>query len=447
MGIFKAYDIRGIYPEEINEAAIYKIGKVFSEIFNAKNILVGRDMRTSSNSLVKALINGLTDSGAVVTNAGLVDTPMFYFCAKDYEAGLMVTASHNPKQYNGLKIVGKGLKPISYEGGLNIIEEKIGKLEINEEECLKNAAKQTSKDVVVKDFMPKFIAFNLGFSDGIKKMKIVIDAANGMGGLTFPAVFKKIKNLDFECMYENPDGNFPNHEANPLKEENLKDLKKEVVNKKADIGIAPDGDADRVIFIDETGRSVGADLAAALIAQNILEEHPGSTILYDLRSSNIVKEIVESKGGKALMCRVGHSYIKGQMRKDNAIFAGEVSGHLYFRENTYAESSIIASLAIMKLMSKTGKKLSELIAPLRKYYQSGEINFQVKDKDAKMEELEKIFYDGKTSHLDGIRIDFDDFWFNARASNTEPVLRLNLEAKTEAKMLDMKNRISKIITN
>jgi len=294
--------------------------------------------------------------------------------------------------------------------------------------------------------MDAFIEFNLKYAKGLKRLKVVADTANGMGGLTFPAVFSRI-NCDFQCLYPELDGNFPNHEANPLIPQNLKDLRDEVIIKKADLGVAPDGDADRCMFLDEKGNTVPGDLITALIAQRLIKDNPKSAVLYDLRASRVVKEVIEAEGGRAIMSRVGHSYIKERMRKENAIFAGEVSAHFYYRENSYCESSIMSTLIIMKMMSESGKKLSELVAPLRKYHKTDEINFKVKDKEAKMKELEKIFYDGNVSRLDGIKIEYGDWWFNVRPSNTEPLLRLNLEADTKDLMLKMQNRISKIIQN
>ncbi len=449
MGIFKAYDIRGIYPQEINEDIAYKIGFSFVSLFSPKKILVGRDMRESSPSLYKSLTKGITDAGCDIVYAGMVDTPMFYFCAREFEAAIMVTASHNPGKYNGFKMCGLDVRPITYDNGLNKIEEMVQKSN-NKDNNFKdnNFTKKANKTgkIVEIDFMPKFVEFHLELAKKIKPLKIVVDAANGMGGITFSKVFEKL-NCDFTCLYQNPDGNFPNHEANPMKEENLKAIKKEVIAKKADLGIALDGDADRCMFIDEKGDTIGADLITTLIAKKLIEDNPKSIILYDLRSSRIVQEIVEKEGGIANMCRVGHSYIKEQMRKEDAIFAGELSAHLYFKENHFAESPLMATFAILELMSETNKKLSELVNPLRKYFHSGEINFEVKDKNEKMQELERLFYEGKISHLDGIRIDFEDWWFNVRASNTEPVLRLNLEATTKEKMEQMKDKLSKIITN
>ena len=438
MGIFKAYDIRGIYPDEINEDLAYRIGRAFIVLTKAKTTLVGRDMRQSSPSLCESLIKGMNEQGANVVFAGMVDTPMFYFCAKDYDASLMVTASHNPGKYNGFKGCLKNVMPLTYDTGFREIERLVME---NKFRPAKKIGKMSEKN-----FMDDFLKFSLKFAKGIKRMKVVIDAANGMGGLTFPLVFKHL-DVDFECMFQEPDGRFPNHEADPLKPENMKFLQREVVKKKADIGIAPDGDADRCMFTDEKGRTIPGDIATALIAPRFLQDNPGSTILYDLRASRIVKEVVEAAGGKAIMCRVGHSFIKQAMRKENAIFAGEVSAHFYYRDNSYAESSIISSFILMRMISESGKKLSELVAPLLKYHKTEEINFNVKDKDVKMLELEKIFYDGKIIKLDGLRVDYDDWWFNVRGSNTEPLLRLNLEANTKEMMLKMKDKVSKIIQN
>ncbi|RMF06957.1 phosphomannomutase/phosphoglucomutase [Candidatus Woesearchaeota archaeon] len=439
--IFKAYDIRGIYGEEIDEEGAYLIGRAFAQFLKPKRVAVGHDMRTSSPALHKALIRGLTDQGADVINIGLSTTPMMYFAVAKfgYDAGINITASHNPGQYNGMKMVKREAVPLSGETGIQEIKELVAKGEFEEPE-----RKGTEEQ---KEILPHYVENILSSvdTDKIRKFKIVVDTGNGMGGLVVPELFKKLP-CELIPMYLELDGNFPNHVPNPLEEETLTDIKKRVAEEKADLGIALDGDADRIFFIDENGKPCRADLLGARIAEIILKKHPGSPILYDLRSSRKVREVVEEAGGKAIQCRVGHSFIKAQMREEKASFALELSAHYYMADNYYIESPFILTLLLLKRLSEEGKTLSELIKPLETYYASGEINSKVQDKDAVMEKLEKEFSDAKRIFkLDGLSVEYDDWWFNVRPSNTEPLLRLNLEAETKEKMEEMKERVLRII--
>ncbi|MEM2138741.1 MAG: phosphomannomutase/phosphoglucomutase [Candidatus Woesearchaeota archaeon] len=442
MSIFKAYDIRGIYPDEINEKIVYDIARAYVIKFKPKKITIGRDMRNSSPKLFEALVKGVTDQGCNVVDVGLVSTPMMYFSVwyykkNDYDGGLMISASHNPPKYNGIKMVDKSGLPVSGETGIYEIGEMI--------KNLKEPLAKVKGKIEKKDIMQDYINHTLKYiHNPIKKFKIVIDTANAMGS---PVASEFFKHIDCELTHLFPelDGNFPNHEANPLKEENMKALQKKVLEKKADIGIAFDGDADRVAFVDELGNIIPSDLIIPLVAKILLNEKKGLKILYDVRSSKIVGEKIEEYGGISGRCKVGHSLVKQQMKKENAIFAGELSGHYYYEKEHYAEPPFFIIIKILELMTKENKKLSELIKPLKKYYQSGEINSEVKDKEAKMKELAEIFKDGKVSWLDGVTIEYKDFWFNVRPSNTEPLLRLNLEANKKKLMEEKRDLVLSII--
>lgn len=441
MSIFKAYDVRGVYPSELDEKLAYKIGRAFVSFLKIGKVAVSQDMRKSSASLKKELISGITDQGAdVIEIEGLCSTPKNYFACwfLKTKGSVMVTASHNPGKYNGFKFTRQKAIPISGGTGIKDIEKLV----------LKNKFKDVKRkgNVVKKDITSDYKKHILGMIDikKIKPLKVVIDAGNGMGGRDMELVLDKLP-LEVIKMYFEPDGSFPNHEANPLKEENLVDIKKRVKEENADLGIALDGDADRVFFIDENSETIPADFITCLIAVEILKKNRGEKVLYDLRSSWVVKEIIEEFGGKSGMSKVGHAFIKEQMRKEKAIFAGELSGHFYFRDNFYTDSAIIAALKVIQLISEKGKRLSELVKPLKKYFASGEINSEVKDKEGKMKELAKRYKDGKISWLDGIRVDFKDWWFNVRPSNTEPLLRLNLEAKSKKLMEEKRDKVISII--
>ncbi len=439
--IFKAYDIRAIYPDELDEDTAYKVGRAFVTYLKCNKVVVGQDMRKSSPSLFESLARGITDQGADVIDIGFSSTPYFYFGTADSPAGIMVTASHNPAKYNGFKMCREGTIPIGGDSGMDDIK----KLAITETFTDPDKKGEIKK----KDIMKEFIEHNLKFLDKNldNKLKIVVDTGNGMGGYTFPKVFEHIPNVEIVPLFFDVDMSFPNHEANPLKEENIADMKKKVVEENADFGVAIDGDCDRCMFIDEKGDLITADIMTALIGKVLLKDNPGSKILYDLRSSWATKEVIEENGGKPGMCRVGHAFIKKQMREEDAIFAGELSGHLYYRDSFTTESSIISTILIINLMRQEEKALSEMVVPLHRYFPSGEINSEVEDKQEKMDELEAMFKaDAKiTSHMDGIKLELDDWWFNVRPSNTEPLLRLNLEAKSKEKMEEMRDKILAII--
>lgn len=439
--IFKAYDIRGIYPDDINEDAIYNIGRAIVCHTKADNIVVGKDIRLSSDALEEKLIAGIIDQGANVIKIGQATTPMVYYASGKLavDVGIIITASHNPAEYNGLKLCLKNAVPIGEGAGM----EEIKALAMNG--IFPNAEKK-GKITINTEFKRHYLDhIKRFFIHTDKKLKVVFDFANAMG-IIDKTVFEELHEyIDPIYLYDNFDGRFPNHEANPLKTQTLVDLQKKVIDNNADLGIAFDGDADRVGFIDEKGEVVPMDFSTALIAKEILKKHPGGMILVDLRSSNAVREYIEKAGGRVDLCRVGHSLIKKQMRAEGAVFAGELSGHYYFDENFKAELSSLAAIMIMNLINENRKKLSELTLDLKKYFHSGEINSDVADKDAVFLKLKQKYENGSLNELDGIRIDFDDWWFNVRASNTEPKIRLNLEANTKKLMESKREELLKII--
>lgn len=432
--IFKAYDIRGIYPDEINEQDAYAIGRAIVEHLHTGRIGVGRDIRASGANLFENFAQGVMDGGCNVIDLGIISTPMVYFAAGqlDIDAAVSITASHNPPEYNGMKIALRGAIPVGENSGLREIRDL----------TLRGAFAKNEKkgSLETTDIRPAYYDYFASFADfRDKHFNIVIDTANSMGVLELPIYEKFPDNLSIVNLYNDLTHPFVCHEANPLKIETLDELRAKVKEEKADLGMAYDGDADRVGFVDETGEIIPMDLVTALIAKIILKKNPGATILYDLRSSRAVKEIIEENGGRAIECKVGHANIKKQMREDGAIFAGELSGHYYFVENSYAEASTLAAILLLNLMSETNKPISHLVQDARRYFHSGEINSEVTNKDAAIAKLKEKYADGKMSELDGIKIDYPDWWFNVRPSNTEPLLRLNLEAATP-EMLEEKTK-------
>lgn len=438
MSIFKAYDIRGIYPHAIDEDIVYKIGRAYVLKFKPKKVTVGRDMRISSPKLFEALKKGIIDQGCDVVDIGLVSTPMMYFSVWNYgyDGGLMTSASHNPPEYNGVKMVKQDSIPIGGDTGIYEIEKMIKSLP----ELPRLKGKMEALDVL-NDYVENSLKHK---SSELNKFKVVIDTANAMGGPVCTEFFKKL-NITVIHLFKELDGNFPNHEANPLKEENNKMLQEAVVKNNADIGIAFDGDADRVAFIDEKGITIPSDMIIALIAISLLNEEKGSKILYDVRCSKVVGEVIEKHGGIAGRSPVGHSLVKALMRKQNVKFAGELSSHFYLKDEHYSEAPFFVILKVLELMTKRNKKLSELVKPLLKYFQSGEINSKVQDKEGKMKELANRFSDAKVNWMDGVTVEFPDWWFNVRPSNTEPYLRLNLEANIKELMEEKRDLVLDII--
>jgi phosphomannomutase len=430
-GIFKAYDIRGIYGENLDETIARKVGLAFPAVVDKqiiasnRRIVVGRDMRSHSVPLAEALIDGLTAAGLDVIDIGLVTTPMNYFAVGHLEAagGIQVTASHNPAEYNGFKMSLDGARPVSGDHGIPLIEAKVESGDFQE------AAQRGHRSTA-----SVFEAYSENVLSHLEKprkegdIKLAVDAANGMGSVYLPLLEKL--GVTLVPLYFELDGTFPNHEANPLKYENLEDLARLVRKENADLGVSFDGDADRSAFVDERGLPIGSDLITALIAGELLRAHAGGHVLYDLRSSHSVPEYIRECGGVPVRERVGHSFMKATLRARDGIFGGELAGHYYFRANYMADSAILAVVEILNLLRRRGRKLSELVQPLERYAKSPEINFVVADKAGKLAELEQRYSDAEIDFLDGITVEYPDWWFNVRPSNTEPYLRLVLEART-----------------
>lgn len=427
MSIFKAYDIRGLYPTELNEDLARKAGRAFVAYLDASRIGVARDMRLSSPSMAAAFIEGAREQGAEVVDYGMTGTDMLYFgvCRDGLDGGAMVTASHNPKEYNGMKLVRRDALPLSGEAGIAEMREMIANDTIPAPSRPRGGRVEAS---LLDDYVEKVLSFI--DVKAVRPFHVVLDAGSGMGGLVAPKLFAKLPCRTTTLCFE-IDGSFPNHEANPLIEENRRDIVERVVAEGADIGIAWDGDADRCFFIDGSGEFIAGDFITALLAEAFLLKQPGSKIVYDCRASYAVKDTVATYGGEALMNRVGHAFLKRRMREEDAVFGGEVTGHYYFRDFYYADNGFIPALLILELMSKKGQTLRELLAPLReKYFISGEINTKVASMDEverKIEGLAARYADGHLSRMDGLSVAYPDWHFNVRPSNTEPLLRLNLE--------------------
>ena len=437
-GIFKAYDIRGIYPEQLNEQMAEKIGRAFVVFTGARKVVVGRDMRTHSGKLFEALARGLMEQGADVIDLGLCSTPMSYHANGKLGAdgSIMITASHNTKEWNGFKLCSAQAVPISGATGIAEIEQIV----------LRNQwpAANRKGNLSRYDISGEYGKFLRSFSSMNRKLKVVVDYANAMGSCEISGIEDL---FDIIPLYKEVDGNFPNHEANPLHTETLSDLCKKVLETGADFGAGFDGDADRCGFVDDKGEIIPMDLFTALIAQDILSEGaPGKAIpiLYDLRSSWAVKECIRENGGTPIMSRVGHAFIKAQMRETGAVFAGELSGHYYFRENFVAESQGLSMIKLGNLLCRKNQKVSELVKPLRKYFQSGEINTKVADVASVLQKVRNKYSDGHLFELDGISVEYPEWWFNVRASNTEPLLRLNVEAVDHRTMEEKRDELLKL---
>ena len=442
-GIFKAYDVRGLYGPELDEDGAYAIGRAYVEHFRPRTIAVGRDMRVSAPTMAAAVMDGAADGGADVRDLGLVGTEMVYYAVGELglDGGICVTASHNPKQYTGMKIVRSGALPVGGDSGLTEI----------------GAAARAGFDPVESrgeisplDVWPGFVDKVLSFVDldAIRPLRIVVDAANGMAGTMLPPVLARLPQVEVVRCYFEPDGTFPNHEPNPLLEENRAFIVAKTREEGAELGVAYDGDADRCFFVDDSGAFVPGDFVTALLAEVMLGKSPGGTVLYDVRASWAVPRAIEAAGGTALVNRVGHAYIKHRMREEHAIFAGEVSAHYYFRDFTQADTGVVPFLLMLELISTRGARLSEILRPLREqYFITGEINTPVADVAAKLRQLEERYgaEGGRVSHLDGVSVEFDSWHFNVRPSNTEPLLRLNLEALSEPEMIDRRDELVALI--
>jgi phosphomannomutase len=447
--IFKAYDVRGLYPEQMNEELAYRIGRAFARVLSdlqetpviELNVAVGRDMRLSAPAMTERYARGIADEGADVLDIGMAATEMVYWTvgSRDLDGGLVCTASHNPKTYTGAKLVKRGAIALSGDSGIGELREKVAA-------GLPGPPAELPGEIRREDIAEDFREGALGYIDPqrIEPMLVVVDGGNGMAG---PMVGPLLDSFPIEQVktYWEPDGEFPDHEPNPLLPENREFIIDTVRETGADLGMAWDGDADRCFFIDDTGEFVAGDFLTALLAESILRKEPGATILYDVRASRAVRDVVERAGGRAEVNRVGHAFFKTRMRDTGAAFGGEVSGHYYFRDFYCADSGTIPALLILELLSIDGRRLSELLEPLRsRYFISGEINSEVADQEAKMEELVERYSDGEVSQLDGISVDYDDWHFNVRPSNTEPLLRLNLESLVSHD--HMKNQLNEVLS-
>jgi phosphomannomutase len=437
--VFKAYDVRGVYPEPLNEDCAWRIGYATAQFLRMNltglakadprmnAVIVGRDMRKSSPSLSKALIEGILSTGTSVIDIGLIDTPQIYFAINHLGCcgGIQVTASHNPAQYNGMKISGQGARPIGENTGLN----EIKRLAIA---TRRNPPAQMGK-VETMDLTEAYKAHVLKFMKLSRKLKVVVDCSNGMAGKFVPDIFVGAPNLEIIPINMEITGSFK-HEPNPLVDSNLAELQEVVLQTAADFGVCFDGDADRCIFVDEQGRIVRCDILTAFLAKHFLKTNPGSAIVYDLRSSRVVRDEIKNAGGVPKRERVGHVFMKKALADSQGVFGGELSGHFYFRDSFKTDSGAIVFATVATVLSNYDMPLSQVIKPLLKYYSTGEINFETPDKDATIAKIAEIYKAGKIDYLDGITVEFDQWWFNVRKSNTEPLLRLNLEADTEAMM-------------
>jgi phosphomannomutase len=457
--IFKAYDIRGIYGSQLTEETAYRLGRAFGVFLKKEyplkkdlQVVIARDMRESGISLESSLKQGLWAEGVHTFSIGVSSTPMMYYSVLEYEAdgGIIVTASHNPAEYNGFKLVKEKAIPLSGDTGIYTLRDMV----MSDELFFDTSQDIIPQDTIYTDTMSHYITSILEYRDTaieIAPMTIVVDTANGMGYPVIKALLDYFPQLQVIYLYSELDGNFPNHEANPLKEETLVDLKKAVLEHNAAFGIAGDGDFDRVSFIDNLGNTIRPDITTALLAQILLVGRENTKILYDLRSSNITPEEITKQGGIALQTRVGHSFIKAQMREEKALFAGEFSGHFYLdmtkgKDHAYFENPLFVIIKILELLSEHQQSLSQLTQPLFRYYHSGEINFEIsRPKEDILIEIQNQFIEGNLNTLDGIRIDYPEYWFSVRASNTEPILRLIVEAKTREKMEEIRDRLSDII--
>ncbi|MDQ3964979.1 MAG: phosphomannomutase/phosphoglucomutase [Actinomycetota bacterium] len=444
--IFKAYDIRGIYPDALNEDVARKIGRAYVNYLelSGSRVVVGRDMRLSSPALEEAFIQGVTEAGADVLGIGLVSTDALYFAVGHLEepGGAMITASHNPKEYNGLKLCREDAIALSGEEGIFQIRDLISSDKLPKEPEYSGSVEESDITVEYAEHCLSFIN-----TEGLRPLKIVVDAGNGMAGKMRPPIFERLP-FEYVPMYFELDGSFPNHPPNPIEPENMEELQERVVAEGADFGAAFDGDADRVFIVDEKGITISGDLLATLVAKNVLEKEPGATIIYSAVCSKALPELVRHEGGRPVRTQAGHSIIKPQMRSNNAAFGGEHSGHFYFRDNYFADSGIIAMLIVAELVGRQQGPLSELLDPIDPYIRSGEINFEVEDQAATLEKVEEHYAkreDAEIDYLDGLTVDFGDWWFNLRPSNTEPLLRLNIEAGDRATMERERDEILELV--
>jgi phosphomannomutase len=442
-GIFKAYDVRGLVPSELHPEAARRIGRAFVDYLGAKRVAVGRDCRLSSPDIAAAFVQGARSQGADVTDLGIASTDMVYYYVgrHDLDGGAIVTASHNPKEWNGLKMVRKGALALSGDAGIREIREWLVAGRYADAPPATGGLRAATPG---GDYARHCLSFVQPAA--IPRLRVVLDTANGMGAVGAAAIFAQLPQVETARMYFELDGTFPNHPADPLIEENRRDIVARVIEEKADLGIAWDGDADRCFFIDDTGEYVPGDFVTALLGETFARREPGARVVYDVRASRAVADRVAAAGGVPLMNRVGHAFIKKRMRDENAAFGGEVSGHFYFRDNWFADNGMIPALLVLETVGRRGRRLSELLAPLReRYHISGEINSRVDDVPRALARLEERYHDGRIARLDGISVDYDDWHFNVRPSNTEPLLRLNLEAGTRGDMERRREEVMAVI--
>lgn len=464
MGLFKAYDVRGVVPDQLNAPIAFSIGygfaKYLGEDSDDPTVVVGIDARPTGPEIASAFMDGLATGGAKADFIGPCSTPMLYWAVAGREpgaqGGAMITASHNPAKYNGIKFCREDAIPLAYDTGLSDIEELA--------KSAPDAPKTWAADPVVSLRPPAETGENhvatpfglnprafQGYAQHLRKfvkrtpekLRVAVDPANGMGGIYLG--FLRSLGLELHAIHTDCDGSFPNHEANPSRLDNLKPLCDLVRERECSLGIAFDGDADRAVFVDETGTPVGQDMITALLGQELLKRHKGAAVLYDLRSSRAVAEAIEGAGGRPLRERVGHSYMKATMRKVGCVVGGELAGHYYFKENFYADSAIIAVVEVLNAMGLSGEKLSELVKPLRKYAQTGEVNFKVDNKEAVFAKVQETYKDASIDNLDGVTVSYPEWWFNLRASNTEPLVRLNLEAGSRDQLQAKFKEVSALI--
>jgi phosphomannomutase len=437
--IFKAYDVRGVVPDELDADVARAIGSAFADWAGVRAIAVGRDCRLSSPELSAALVDGIASRGTDVIDLGLASTDLLYFASGSLEvAGVMLTASHNPPNYNGLKFCMPGAAPVGQDTGLAEIRARA------ERDTYPSPASRGA--ILARDLLDAYADHVVSFVDvsAMRPLSVVADTANGMGGLIVPAVFERLP-FGLVHLFPELDGTFPNHPADPIDPENQRDLKREVLANGADVGLAFDGDADRVFLVDERAEGVSGSEVTALVADAMLERSPGAPIVYNLICSWAVPEVIRERGGQPIRTRVGHSFIKQVMAETGAVFGGEHSGHYYFRENYRADSGLIAAVVVLERLSKSGAPLSEVLMPYRRYRASGEINTPVRDRAATIERVAAGFASGRQDRTDGLTVEFDDWWFNVRPSNTEPLLRLNLEARTEELLKDRTEEVLAIV--
>lgn len=438
--IFKAYDIRGTVPDQLDNDLARVIGAAFAVFSKSPKIAVARDMRVSGEQLSSAFMDGARSVGAGIVDLGLGSTDMLYFASGDLDMpGAMFTASHNPAIYNGIKLCLSGARPISSDNGLQEISDLAQSFIDNGIPVAANVGSYEQKEMLTRfaEHVRSFVAV-----ENLRPLKVVADTANGMGGLVVPAVFSTLP-FQLEILFPELDGNFPNHPADPIQPENLIDLKQRVISTGADIGLAFDGDADRVFLVDDQGQTISGSTTTALVAKTLVQKHPGSKILHNLICSKAVSEIISENGGIPIKTRVGHSFIKTVMGETDALFAGEHSGHYYFRDNFRADSGLIAALVVLEVLSQSDKPLSQIRTELERYSASGEVNTKVQNVNDVLAFIENAYQGrGKMDHMDGLTVDLGDWWFNVRPSNTEPLLRLNLEAKSD---LEVASKVQEVL--